>query len=175
MMWVEALARVGAMDALLSASLAQTDEEVRIACMEKLSAAKYTLAVRRYVQALKSKDNATVNLAAVGLGYMKDPSAVPALIDALITKHKYTVQPGSQPGQMSSTFGSGAGGGGGGGPGGFSFGQQQPVTVEQKQQNTEVLRTLVVLAGVNFDFNVPAWKYWYASQKSPASLDARRD
>ena len=41
------------------------------------------------------------------------------------------------------------------------------MTVEQKHQNTEVLRTLVVLAGVNFDFNVPAWKYWYASQKEP--------
>ncbi len=173
MMWVDALARVGAMDALVTASLIQADEEVRIACMEKLAAAKYKLAVRRYVQALKSKDNAMVNQAAVGLAYMKDPSAVPSLIDSLITKHKYTIQPGGQPGQMSSSFGSGAGGGGG--PGGFSFGQPQPVTVEQKHQNTEVLRTLVGLAGVNFDYDVPAWKYWYASQKSPASLDARRD
>jgi hypothetical protein len=33
----------------------------------------------------------------------------------------------------------------------------------------------VTLSGVNFDYDVPAWKYWYASQKSPASLDARRD
>ncbi len=173
MMWVDALARIGAMDALVSASLNQTDEEVRIACMEKLAAAKYKLAVRRYVQALKSKDNPMVNQAAIGLAYMKDPSAIPSLIDSLITKHKYTIQPGGQPGQMSSSFGSGAGGGGG--PGGFSFGQPQPVTVEQKHQNTEVLRTLVALAGVNFDYDVQAWKYWYASQKSPATLDARRD
>ena len=115
-----------------------------------------------------------VNMAAVGLGYMKDPSTIPSLIDSLITKHKYTIQQGGQPGQMSSTFGSGAGGGGGG-PGGFSFGQPQPITVEQKHQNTEVLRTLVALSGANFDYDVPAWKYWYASQKSPASLDARRD
>jgi len=171
MMWVDALARVGAMDSLVYASLHQSDEEVRIACMEKLAAARYKLAVRRYVQALKSKDNPMVNQAAVGLGYMKDPSAIPSLIDSLITKHKYTIQPGGQPGQMSSSFG----GGGGGGPGGFSFGQPQPVTVEQKHQNTEVLRTLVTLSGVNFDYDVPAWKYWYASQKSPASLDARRD
>ncbi len=174
MLWVDALARVGAMDSLVSASLSQPDEEVRIACMEKLAAARYKLAARRYVQALKSKDNSMVNLAAVGLGYMKDPSTIPSLIDSLITKHKYTIQQGGQPGQMSSTFGSGAGGGGGG-PGGFSFGQPQPITVEQKHQNTEVLRTLVALSGANFDYDVPAWKYWYASQKSPASLDARRD
>jgi hypothetical protein len=183
MMWIDALSHVGApvaMDALVSASLSDPDEEVRIACMERLHTADYKPAVRRYVQALKSKENPMINLAGTGLGYMKDASAVPALIDALVTRHKYTIQPGGQPGQMSTSFGGqtgggAGGGGGGGGPGGFSFGTPQPVVVDQRQQNPEVLRTLVALAGVNFDFDVSSWKYWYANQKKPASLDARRD
>ena len=108
MMWVDALARVGAMAALLvNASLTQKDEEVRIACMEKLYAAKYTLAVRATCRRSRAKTTPGVNLAAVGLGYMKDPSAVPALIDALITKHKYTVQPGTPAGANVEQFGSG--------------------------------------------------------------------
>jgi hypothetical protein len=176
MMWIDALARLtsgAGYDALVTASIDNDDEEVRIACMERLYAGKYKPAVRRYVQLLKGKQNSTVNLAATGLSYMKDASAVPALIDALVTTHSHTVTPGAPPGQMSSTFG--GGGGGGGSPGGFSFGQPQPQTVKLKQNNPEVLRTLTQLSGVNFDFNVPAWKYWYANQKKPATLDARRD
>lgn len=176
MMWVESLAGLtsgAGYDALLKASIDNEDEEVRIACMERLFAGKYKPAVRYYVQLLKSKQNSTVNLAATGLSYMKDASAVSALIDALVTTHSHTIMPGAPPGQMSSSFG--GAGGGGGSPGGFSFGQPQPQTVKLKQNNPEVLRTLTQLSGVNFDFNVPAWKYWYANQKKPATLDARRD
>jgi hypothetical protein len=29
--------------------------------------------------------------------------------------------------------------------------------------------------GTSFNYDVRAWKYWYAAQKKPATLDARRD
>ena len=114
--------------------------------MEKLVAAKYKPAVSRYVQRLKNKDNAAVNQAAVGLGYMQDRSAVPALIDALVTVHTYQVAPGGQPGQISTGFGNGGGGPGGGAPG-FSFGQAKPQIVKQKHNNAEVLRQPDLKAG----------------------------
>ncbi|HEY1784815.1 MAG TPA: HEAT repeat domain-containing protein, partial [Pirellulales bacterium] len=97
MLWISALARIGgaALDPLVAASLADGDEEVRIACLERLQAAEYKPAVSHYIAMLKHKDNATVNLAGVGLYYMKDPSATRALIDALVTTHKYTLQPAS--------------------------------------------------------------------------------
>ncbi|HEY1784639.1 MAG TPA: hypothetical protein VGG30_03790, partial [Pirellulales bacterium] len=82
------------------------------------------------------------------------------------------LQPASQPGQMSTSFGSGPGGAGGGG---FTFGQAPAQEIRRDQQNVEVLRALVNLASVNYEYDVPAWKRWYSSQKSPASLDARRD
>ena len=96
------LARIGggSLDALVMASLNDSDEEVRIACWERLHAAHYKPAVNRYIQTLKHKDNAMVNLAAVGLFYMKDPTATPALIDALITTHKYVIQPASHQGKL---------------------------------------------------------------------------
>jgi hypothetical protein len=73
---------------------------------------------------------------------------------------------------MSTSFGSGPGGAGGGG---FTFGQAPAQEIRRDQQNVEVLRALVNLASVNYEYDVPAWKRWYSSQKSPASLDARRD
>ncbi len=75
LLWVDALARIGgaSLDALVTASLNDSDEEVRIVCLERLQAAQYKPAVNRYIQNLKHKDNAIVNLAAVGLFYMKDP------------------------------------------------------------------------------------------------------
>ncbi|HEX4144894.1 MAG TPA: hypothetical protein VHY91_15425 [Pirellulales bacterium] len=174
MLWIDALARIGgaAFEPLVAASLDDADEEVRIACLEKLHAADYKPAVHRYIAVLKNKDNALVNLAGTGLFYMKDPAATRPLIDALVTTHKYTAQPAGQPGQMSTTFGSGPGGAGGGG---FTFGQAPAQEIKREQQNVEVLRALVNLAGVNFEYDVPAWKRWYSSQKTPPSLDARRD
>ncbi len=61
------------------------------------------------------------------------------------------------------------------GGGSFNFGSPQPQVIARDYQNTEVLRTLVALSGVNFDYNVSAWKRWYTNQKKSASIDTRRD
>lgn len=170
-LFVDALAQIGgdaALGALVDAALHDPDEEIRLTCLDRLAAAEYPAAVAQFVAALKDKDNQVVNRAGVALGQMQDPSAIGALIDALETVHKFKVVKGN-PGQMSSTFNTGGGGGG------FSFGGGGTEIVKQSIKNREVLRALVKLAGVNFEFDRQAWKYWYAAQKKPKTLDARRD
>lgn len=175
LMYVEALGRIHApvgLDALVTVSLHDADEEIRVAALEQIVARQYQPAVGKYVQALKNKDNTIVNRAAAGLAQMKDPSAIGPLIDALVTTHTFHIQKG-QPGQTSATFGTGANAGAGGG---FSFGGGGVEVQKQKIENRSVLLALTTLApNVNFDYDVRAWKYWYAAQRKPQSLDARRD
>ncbi len=174
LLYVEALGRINAsagMDALVNSSLADGDEEIRLACLEQVVSHQYKPAVAKYVQALKSKDNPTVNRAAVCLARMKDPASVGPLIDALVTTHTFHV-PKGQPGQTSATFGTGPNSGGGG----FSFGGGGVEIIKQRIENRDVLQALVDLSGgASFNFDVRAWKNWYIAQKKPQSLDARRD
>lgn len=174
LLYVEALAHINtpnALNVLVEASMDNPDEEVRIACLDKIVRARYAGAVATYVQKLKSSDNAVVNRAGAALASMKDPSSVGPLIDSLVTTHKFKFVP-PNPGQISSTFGTG---GTGGGPGGFSFGQPKEKIVKKNLPNQAVLDALVTITGQNFNYDVKAWKYWFAAQKKPATLDARRD
>ena len=170
LLYAGVLARLGtpaAMDALVSASMNDPDEEVRVFCFERLADQKYTPAVRSYVQSLRSKNNAVINQAAVGLAYMKDASAVGPLIDALITTHRYRITKGD-PRQQSHSFSNAPGGGG------FSFGNSEKI-VDANIQNRSVLDTLVLLTNQNFEFNIGAWKDWFAVKKKAHVEDARRD
>jgi hypothetical protein len=170
LLFVEALCRLpegAGLDAVLLASLDDPDDEVRIVCMERLAKANYRPAVSQYIGQLKNADNVKVNRAAAGLAHMKDTVAVGPLIDALVTTHKYKLVKGD-PNQMSASFGSGA-------PGGFSFGGGGTEIVNRPHANKNVLDALILLTGTNFDFDVEAWKHWFARQKRPESLDARRD
>ncbi len=174
-MYIEALTKIAvpaALEALTRASLNDADEEVRLECLDRVVRKNYRPAVGIYVQALKSKDNVMVNRAGVGLRQMKDPATVGPLIDALVTTHKYTIIKGN-PGQITSSFGTG---GNANAMPGFSFGSPPPEIVKQRIQNQAVLDALLALtAPVNFEFDTVAWKYWFASQKKPATMDARRD
>jgi hypothetical protein len=122
------------------------------------------------VQKLKDADNQIVNRSGSALASMKDASSVGPLIDALVTKHKFKFVP-QNPGQISSTFGTG----GGGAPGGFSFGEPKEKIVTRELTNHAVLEALIAITGQNFNFDTKAWRYWFAAQKKPATLDARRD
>jgi hypothetical protein len=157
------------MEVLVTTSLADQDEEVRLAALDQVVANDYRPAVARYVQALKQSDNAIINRAAAGLGLMKDPGAVGPLIDALVTTHTFRMQQG-QPGQTTTTFGTWPN------SGGFNFGGSGVKTVKRQFQNRDVLQALVDLTdGVSYNYDVRAWKNWYAAQKKPKTLDARRD
>jgi hypothetical protein len=174
LIYVDALAHIGqpnAMDVLVVASIDHDDEEVRIACLDRIVRANYDRAAGIYVQKLKDADNRIVNRAGSALASLKDASSVGPLIDALVTKHKFKFVP-QNPGQISSTFGSG---GAGGSPGGFSFGQAKEKIVTRELTNQAVLEALIIITSQNFNFDTRAWRYWFAAQKKPATLDARRD
>lgn len=174
LMYVEALGRINAgagMDALVNASLHDADEEIRLAALEQVVGRQYKPAVGKYVQALKHKDNTIVNRAGSCLAQMRDPAAIGPLIDALVTTHTFHIQKG-QPGQTSATFGTGPNGGGGG----FSFGGGGVEVQKHKIENRAVLFALTsMVPDVNFNYDVRAWKYWFAAQRKPTTLDARRD
>jgi hypothetical protein len=134
-------------------------------------AAKHPEVSTVYIQALKSRDNVRINRAAFCLGKLKDRTAISPLIDALKTQHKF-VEQGANPGQMSTTFGSGPGMGGGG----LSIGGK-PKVYKVWLENQEVLSALTALTDntAHFQFDQKAWKTWYAAQRKPAMIDARRD
>ena len=170
LLYLEALAKIDTIEAaraMAIASISDPVEEVRLTCLDYLQTKKRPEVVAYYVGKLKDKNNHVVNLAAVGLGRMKDPSATGPLIKALVTTHKYKiVKPGGD-GAMSTTFGSGGSG--------MSMGGG-PKYVRRQIPNQTVLDALVALTGRNFNFDERAWQYWYTAQKKSApSLDARRD
>jgi hypothetical protein len=161
--------------AMAVASVYDSIEEVRQSCLDQLQAKRRPEVISYYVSKLTSKKNTNdiINLAATGLGRMKDPSAVPPLIDALVTTHKFKVAKPGGDGAMSPSFSSGPGGRPGGA--GMSAGGG-PKFVYQTFQNQAVLDALVAITGRNFSFEKQQWKYWYAAQKkAPDTLDARRD
>jgi len=174
LLYVEALGRLkdaAGMNALVAASLYDADDEIRLSSLEQIVDHDFKPAVANYVRALRDKQNGIINRAALCLGAMKDPSSIGPLIDALVTEHTFKVQKG-QPGQTQATFGQGPGGTGGGG---FTFGGSNVQTIRQTFQNREVLEALVQLTGVSFNYDQRAWKNWYANQRRPSTLDARRD
>jgi hypothetical protein len=172
LLYVEALARIGAPQAtriLAICSIEDPNEEVRLTCLDYLEKTKDPDVVAYYVGKLRSKDNREVNLAAKGLGRMKDPSAIGPLIQALVTVHKYKVGKGS-PGSMTARFPTGNS------PGGTGLAMNDgPKIISRALQNQAVLDALVALTGQNFSFDQRAWTYWHASQKKAVNLDARRD
>jgi hypothetical protein len=172
---LQTLVQIGSGDALktvVATTLDDPEEEVRWSALDMLVAAKHPEVSTVYIQALKSKDNVRINRAAFCLGKLKDKSAISPLIDALQTPHKFVESSGGNPGQMSTTFGNGPGLGGGG----LSIGGK-PKVYKVMLENQEVLAALMILTDntVHFGFEQKQWKTWYASQRKPVTIDARRD
>jgi len=168
--FVEALGHIGtknAIQTLVDHSLDDPDPELRLTCIDQLKGKNAHEAAAMYVAALKSKDNGRVNQAGFALGKLGDKSAIPALIDALVTSHKFTVTEGGGPGQIGASFSPSGGGG-------LSVGSSTKI-VRRDMANQQVLDALATLAGANFDFNKQAWKNWYAQQSKPREIDSRRD
>ncbi len=97
MLYVQALAAVGtpaAMRTLVDHSLDDGDEEIRLACLDRIVGQPTPEIVAAYVAALKSDSNVRINRAARALGRLGDKSAVGPLIDSLVTTH--VVQEGAE-------------------------------------------------------------------------------
>ncbi|MGA2031477.1 MAG: HEAT repeat domain-containing protein [Thermoguttaceae bacterium] len=182
-LYIEPLARIdtpAAAEALAQTAIDDASEDVRLTCLEQLQKKPHPEVVQYFVKMLGDKNNVIVNRAAVGLAHMKDRSAVPALIQALVTRHKQKIGNGN-PGQMTTTFPTGGAGkpgsGAVGGPGmGMGMGGG-PKIVSFPVPNQSVLDALVTLTGQNFNFDGQAWRTWYGLQKKSQTLDldARRD
>jgi hypothetical protein len=171
--YIEALARIGTPSSwrvLCMVAIEDETEEVRLTCLDHLEEHPSEAFVDYFVGRLRDKNNAIVNRAAMGLARMKDPTAISPLIDHLITEHKFLISPPS--GGVQGGFYKGPAGSGGS----FNFGDQPAKYITKRIENQDVLASLVQLTGgVNFSFEVSAWKKWYASRKKAQSLNGRRD
>jgi hypothetical protein len=163
-----------AAETLAACSMYDPDEDIRAACLDVLKLRKTPPLIEYYVGFLRNKSNYMVNRAGVALKEMEDPSAIEPLINALVTVHKFKIA--QNPNAINSTFGTGPGGSGapGGGGGGLSVGAKAPKIVSQAIQNRSVLDALVKITGVNYTFDLAAWRTWYLAHKKRAPVDGRR-
>jgi len=157
---VESLGNIGSNDALKALSeraLRDANQEVRLTCVDHLAKKQRPDIVKMLLLGLKDKDNVIVNRAGVALRRMKDPSAILPLIDALRTQHEIVLAPGAPAGSTSATFQPGGGG--------FAVGGGGPQVARPIMANEDVLEALIALTGANFNFDIGAWKSWYAAQR----------
>lgn len=164
--------------ALVVQSVLDDSRSVRDAAINAVRRKNAAKAIPIYVRALKSQLNPAVNRAASALGQLADASAVPYLIDAIITRHGYHVAP-NHDGHLEST-GQGTGNPVVVGPSvgvksstgnstalsanrGPSADQpyDEIVEVEMAQQNPDVLAALNLLTSQNFGYDADAWRKWY--------------
>lgn len=177
-MFVDILAQINspeARGALVDISLDDPNDEIRQTAVDYLSKQPTIDVVRHYVGQLRvdnkrRDDNKRINRAAYCLGKLGDRSAIRPLIEVLVTTHRFLISAGSAPGSMTTTFGTG----GSSGMGGGLTMNQAPKYGLQALNNSDVLGALVALTGVNYDYDVNAWRTWYASQKPKEAVDARR-
>jgi hypothetical protein len=169
-LWIEVAARLDhrlAMDALIDLSLSDAEPEIRHECLERLIKSGRPGLVTPYIRALKDADNEIVNRAGAALGQIGDPDAISALIDALLTRHRFKVGDGN-PNQHAYTFSPEGGA--------FSFGGGGPQIVTQAVRNPDVLSALVALSGgASFDYDQEQWRRWLAAQAKRDAVDVRRD
>lgn len=171
----EVLTRIpsgGANRMLMELAMKEPNANLRDKCLDELRRRGVVEAVAFFTKGLSSKDNAVVNRAALCLGSFGNPEATLALIDALVTQHKFQVTTGQAPGSMGASFG---GESGGGGMGGLSMGGK-PKIVTADLKNELVLSALAVLnQGVNFGYDEAAWKRWYIQTHTTVNVNLRRD
>jgi len=150
----------------------ESDPSIQDACLEELKRQGTHSVLPGFIAELKSKDNGRVNRAAECIGRLGDKAATLPLINALITEHKFLVQPGNAPpGGMSATFSPGGGPGGGG----LSMGGK-PQLIKQPLKNSGVRNALTTLhPGVNFQYDIEAWRKWYVQSQTTSIVDLRRD
>ena len=171
---IKCLGRIGnqeALVALLQISVDEKIEELRLSALDELKPHKSPGVTEYYISRLSPQKSTheQLNYAAYALGVLEDSSAIPALIQALETTHKYQVQMGNSNGQTSAGAGRSSSGGGGIGFGAGS----KTITISKPMQNPEVLESLKKLTGVNFSYDQPQWIRWYQQQTGGAGASIR--
>jgi hypothetical protein len=172
-LYVDLLARIktgSAISTLVTTALTDGNLEVRLRSVDHLKVIAREDSVVGFARALGSKDNAMVNRAGVALGRLDDAAAVPALIDALVTRHESVMRPSQN---IRPTFGGTSDGSAG--MNGLSIGGG-PKKVVQDIENKSVLDALIRLTEQNYRFSKADWKAWYVRKHSlPEGVNLRRD
>jgi len=156
---------------------------VRRDALLALSPDRYPLAVPGLIAALRHKSNAVICHAAEALAEIGDQRAVPALIDALVTRHIVQLRvPAAQGVTFSNAGGLGAFSGAlppeveiAARTGQLPYGatiipdniprQMKVVNVTREFKNLPVLDALEKMTGNNLGFNERDWHLWWAVQK----------
>lgn len=153
--------------ALTKVAIEDDQPAVREAALTQLQKIGSRMAISNFVRSLdpkQQKENHKINRAGIALSWMKDEDTINALIDALITEHKYKT------------------GAGGGSPIGASFGNggsglntgSKPKLILRKHQNDGVLLALREITGEDFRYDQEAWRNWHADENTPADVNLRR-
>jgi hypothetical protein len=171
--------------ALVFYSLEDESDEVRWTAIAALAERKDSQAVSTYVQLLYSPDNEMVCRAAEALGEFRDPSVVPALIDALVTQHQVEAaapaRGGLGIGFSTGTIGPAPGAKGSAGGGDRPFGVPLPGAtgmalgerrgpVYEDVRNPEALSSLKRLTGEDLGYDEEAWREYLAGRDRPGGI-----
>lgn len=145
-------------------------EEIRLACQKSLAESKFPESVPYFIGRLRDNNNVIVNRAAAALKAMGDKTAIPALIDALVTTHRVVLPP-VQSGSIGASFSRSSDGRS---STGLSSGGNQPRVIRRQVPNRDVLEALVELSGQNFGYEPNVWKRWYAQERHRAAMESTR-
>lgn len=175
--------------ALVARALHDSDYEIRYAALNAISEEQYAAALPYFIAALKNESVVVVRRAGEGLQRVGDERAVPALINALVTTHRYKVRvPDSSRTLSFGTNGSFAPSQSalppqielmlraGQLPNGVIINNPQVnqmartkvITVRYTHRNREVLAALERITGQSFGYRQRDWRLWLASSKNGA-------
>lgn len=196
LLYVQILAKITGdkpIQSLVLQSLWDESRMVRETSVRGLLGRDINKALPLYIRALKNSVNLVVNRAGEALGIIGNESVVPNLIEALVTKHTYTMLVPEPPPGLP-TDGSGMVPVGtqvlppnielllatGRIPGAII--QQYPpvgprvreVTVEKDEENLGVLNALALLTGENLGYDEPAWRRWYNAHRNGTAPTPRK-
>ena len=164
---LEGIQNPAAVQVIVRTSLADSDEEVFHACLDKIILLRPPHIADSYIAALKDTSNPVVNRSAMALARIDDPAAISPLIDALITVHLRTLRGRISPDATAASFSA---------DGGTAIMHNEgPHVIVARVQNQEVLAALTRLTHTTFGYDQHAWRLWHdqerraqASKEQPA-------
>jgi hypothetical protein len=173
---------------LVDTSLHDANSGVRAAALEVAVKNQRDMVRPLYIRALKSPLNETVRRAGAALRQIGDEASVPALIEALVTTHRYRVKTVDRSSTISLSVGGSfappdgtvalppdvaAGALLGQYPNGLILDNSRMsprpvryVTVRRHERNPEVLAALENLTGQSLEYDEAAWRLWWSARKS---------
>jgi hypothetical protein len=170
---------------LILQSLWDESQDVRKAAIRGVRHKDVDKALPAYLRGLKNGLNLIVNRAGAALGELGNQTVVPNLIDALVTRHSYTILV-PDPATSFRTDGTMAGPGQPVLPpeielmlaaGQLPYGVQvqqfsaapprmKEVPIEKDEENPSVLDALTTLTGEDFGYDEPAWRRWFNAHQN---------